>query len=286
LLTAVYLASTDLPRALQDQRVIDRMKRLTRYRGIDEAQLLKLHSALAAIHIDGPATPSRVRRVGVLRVGTTGDYAPFSNEKDNFLTGFDIDLALQLVQHLGVSVKFVRTTWPTLMDDFKQYRFDVAMSGISVTPERAAQASFSFPYHVDGKMPIARCRDAAKFATLAQIDRPTVRVIENPGGTNEKFAREHLKQATITVHTDNRTVFDSILANHADVMFTDGIEVDLQTRRHAQLCRTMSLPLTEAKKAIMLPNQEWASAVNAWLQPQVANGQVRAGLERALVEAR
>jgi hypothetical protein len=68
-------------------------------------------------------------------------------------------------------------------------------------------------------------------------------------------------------------------------MFTDGIEVDLQVRRHPELCRTMLAPLTVANKAIMLPSQEWEMAVNTWLLPQVESGQIRAGLERALVEA-
>jgi cyclohexadienyl dehydratase len=285
LLSAVYLASASLPLALQDHRVLDRLNRMKQYGGIDGTQLSELRSALAAIHIKGPATLSRVKRIGVLRVGTTGDYAPFSNEHDNVLSGFDIELARGLAKYLGVSVKFVRTAWPTLMEDFQQHRFDIAMSGISITPDRVSHASFSLPYHADGKTPIARCKDAAKFATLEQIDRQGVRVIENPGGTNERFAREHLKQATLIVHADNRTVFERLLAHQADVMFTDGIEVDLQVRRHPELCRTMLAPLTVANKAIMLPSQEWEMAVNTWLLPQVESGQIRAGLERALVEA-
>jgi hypothetical protein len=47
----------------------------------------------------------------------------------------------------------------------------------------------------------------------------------------------------------------------------------------------MFAPLTVANKAIMLPSQEWEMAVNTWLLPQVESGQIRAGLERALVEA-
>jgi cyclohexadienyl dehydratase len=286
LLTAVYLASADLPRALQDQRVLDRLKRFNQFPGIDAELLSELHAALAAIRIDGPPTISRVKRVGMLRIGTTGDYAPFSNEHDNVLSGFDIDLAMRLGQHFGVDVKFVRTTWLSLMNDFKQHRFDVAMSGISITPERSALASFSIPYHADGKAPIARCKDVGNFTTLEQIDKSTVRVIENSGGTNERFARDQLKHATILVHADNRTVFDEILAGRADVMFTDSIEVDLQVRRHPQLCRAISLPLTQAKKAVMMPTKGWESEINEWLLPKLASGEIEEQLQQALLDAK
>jgi cyclohexadienyl dehydratase len=185
----------------------------------------------------------------------------------------------------GAHAVFVHTTWPTLMRDLRDRRFDVAFSGITITPERSQAADFSAPYCMDGKTAIVRCADAAKYRTLAQIDQPGVHVIVNPGGTNEHFAREHITHATITVHADNRTIFDEIIAGRADVMITDGIEVRLQTRRHPELCGA-SAPFTHAQKAILLPpNSELTSPVNEWLAPQIAGGQLTKQLEQALQEA-
>jgi cyclohexadienyl dehydratase len=287
LLVAIYLASAELPRVLPNERIRARLQQLTKHRGVSDALVEELRIALLAVRINQAATLARIKRVGVLRVGTTGDYAPFSDDQGSddqggALRGFDIELAQQLAQHLGVAIQFVRTTWPTLMDDFSQHRFDIALSGISVTPERAARADFSTAYHVDGKTPIARCKDAPRLATLEQIDQPKVRVIVNPGGTNERFVRERIKRASIVVHTDNRTVFDEIIAGRADVMLTDGIEVALQVRRHPQLCGTMQTPLTQTSKAIMLPRAGWQDDVNAWLESQLQSGQVRDQLQRAL----
>jgi cyclohexadienyl dehydratase len=109
----------------------------------------------------------------------------------------------------------------------------------------------------------------------------------NPGGTNERFAREHIKRATLVLHPDNRTIFQEIVAGRADVMITDGIEVRLQTRRHPELAATMSEPFSRAGKAILLPlGSELTARVDAWLVPQVNSGHIAERLEQALAGAR
>lgn len=259
---------------------------LARHRGITSTHLGDLARALAALRLSGPPTLASVRAAGVLRVGTTGDYAPFSDDRGGTLAGLDIDLAADFAQSLGVAVLFVRTTWPTLLADLAAQRFDVALSGISITDERRRTAAFSVPYLHDGKTPIARRADADRFATLEAIDRPEVRVIVNPGGTNERFARDHLRRARLIVHPDNRTIFAEIVAGRADVMITDGIEVRLRERLHPELRGTRTEPFTRAGKALLLPaGSDLAAIADAWLHPQIDDGRLAARLDSALAAA-
>jgi cyclohexadienyl dehydratase len=108
--------------------------------------------------------------------------------------------------------------------------------------------------------------------------------VVNPGGTNERFAKANLPHARLAEHPDNRTIFDEIAAGHADVMVTDGAEVDYQARRHAGvLCpAAVADSFDHFDKAYwMTRDPALKAAVDAWLAQVLAAGQY----EKALAEA-
>jgi chorismate mutase-like protein len=135
---------------------------------------------------------------------------------------------------------------------------------ISITPERQRAQLFSQPYASDHKVPVTRCGEQQRFDTRAEINRPEVRLIVNPGGTNEQFARQQFPAATLAVHADNLTVFDEIVAGHADVMVTDSVEAQLQEGAAKGLCRAdTGHSWARARKAIMLaPDPALQHAIN------------------------
>jgi cyclohexadienyl dehydratase len=214
---------------------------------------------------------------GTLEVGTTGDYRPFTylDPASHAYEGIDIDMAQSLATSLGLTLVLVQTSWPTLTQDLLAGKFDLAMGGISISLERQKRGLFSLPYQTDGKTPIARCGEEAKFRELADIDRPGVRVIVNPGGTNERFARQHLSVATIAVHHDNVSIFDEIVAGKADVMITDRSEVLFQHRLRPKLCATHEdQPFDRFEKAYLLPRDVIFKAyVDAWLHQALISGE-------------
>jgi len=247
-----------------------------------------LYGVLAGLLAAAPAQADRLDDIaarGVLRVGSTGDYKPFSYQPTGGeFIGMDVELAGELARALGVRVQLVPTSWPTLMADLGADKFDLALSGVSVTAERQRQALFSVPYLHDGKTPITRCDNVARFQTLAQIDRPEVRLIVNPGGTNERFARAQAPHAQLTVYPDNVTIFGQIVSGAADLMMTDAIETRLQQRLHPQLCAVHpDAPFDMTDKAILLPRDKALKAwVDHWLQQHLDNGDVQKRLNRWL----
>jgi cyclohexadienyl dehydratase len=222
---------------------------------------------------------------GAIRVGTTGDYKPFTflDPATKRFEGIDIEMAEALGKSLGVKVEFVQTSWSKLMGDFADGKFDVAMGGISVNLDRQKKALFSIPYMVDGKAPIARCADKTKFASLADIDKPGVRVIVNPGGTNQRFADANIKQATVTVYPDNVTIFEQIAAGKADVMITDASETLLQQKLHPEvLCAVRpDNPFNFSEKAYLLPRDVVFKAfVDQWLHQSIMSKEFAATFDK------
>jgi cyclohexadienyl dehydratase len=231
----------------------------------------------APLHAQQASRLDDIVKRGTLRVGMTGDYLPFTylDRTTSRFRGFDVDMAEALGKALGVKVEFVQTAWPQLMKDFEADKFDIAMGGITITLDRQKKGPFSSPIMREGKTPIARCADQGKYQTLADIDKPGTRVIINPGGTNERFARANIKSAEIKVYADNVTIFDEISKSEADVMVTDASETRYQQKLHpGVLCAVHpDQPFDFAEKAYWLQRDAaLKDFVDQWLHIALEDG--------------
>lgn len=212
-----------------------------------------------------------IQRSGTLKVGVPGDYAPLAWQgSDGKLQGYDIDMANALGQALALKVEFVLTSWPTLSQDLAADKFDVAMGGVTATPQRAAQFGLTAPIVPNGKIAIANCRVSDKLAGLAQIDRPEVKLVVNPGGTNQSFVDSTIRQAHIICVKNNVDNLQALRDSTADVMITDLIEGDYyHNQEPGVLCMATQTPFagTASSKVYMVQkeNQELLARINAWL---------------------
>ena len=180
---------------------------------------------------------------GAIRIGTTGDYIPMSylNPATNKYEGIDAELSKIIADSLGVRLIYVHTTWPTLHNDLKNDKFDIALCGISRNYARARDMAMSDAYGegIFGKTILCRKADAKKFTSLNDIDKPEVRVMINPGGTNEKFAHANLKKAQIIVYPENAAIPGMISSGRADIMITETVEA----ARYIEIDSNLAAPL-------------------------------------------
>ena len=222
----------------------------------------KLFAALALILLAaGCANRSSdalqiVKARGVIKIGTTGDYKPmsFRDPKTGNYYGFDTALSEELAKSLGVKIEYIPTSWPNLMRDTLERKFDLALCGITITPERQRQALMSDGYLVNGKTVLCRTEDAQLYTSLAAINRKEVRVMENPGGLNEKFARQNLPDATLMIHPVNEEIPGLIAAGKADVMITEIMEAAFYCSQDPRLAAPLlEKPFTHGELGALLP---------------------------------
>jgi cyclohexadienyl dehydratase len=217
---------------------------------------------------------------GILRVGLTEDYRPFSfADASGTVEGIDVDMAMNLAQSLGVKLDIVKTSWSTLKSDLEANSFDIAMGGITITLDRQKAGLFSDPVFSSGKTPITRCGDEPKYGTIAAIDQPGVQVIVNPGGTNERFDRAYLQKATVVQWSNNATIFDALVEGKADLMITDAVETRVQAKLHpGVLCPVHpNAPFDHSELAYWMPRDPiFAAYVNQWLNLLELSGEHQA----------
>jgi len=215
---------------------------------------------------------------GVIRVGTPGDYIPFSFYKGNILSGIDIDILKDFSSSSGLDLHFIPTTWRDLMNDLLEGKFNMAVGGISISKERRKKALFSATYFRTGKAPLTLRERAHFFGSLKDIDKPGVRVIVNPGGTNEIFARKMLKRAEVIVHKNNLTVFNMIMDGSVDLMITDAVEAMVWEQKCPELkAVNPRKPLTCSRFAFLIGpgEKKLKSELDRWLVSYGRNGGIK-----------
>lgn len=226
-------------------------------------------------------TVQRIVGRGRLLVATTGDYRPLSyRERNGDYWGFGIEMAERIARHIGVGVEFVQTSWPTLTADVlaEPQAFDLAIGGITITEARKASMLMSEGYLANGKTILCRAEDAGKYRSLADIDKPEVRVMVNPGGLNQKFANERLTHATIMVYDRNEEIPNQVAEGKADMMITEITEAPWYVQNDPRLAAPLlSQPFTHGEIGVLMRKgqADLLDLVNAVIARMKSDGSLR-----------
>jgi cyclohexadienyl dehydratase len=200
-----------------------------------------------------------------LRIGTSGDYAPFSRwpEGEPEPTGFSADVARAFARAQGRRIEWIRFAWPELTSALEAGRFELALSGITIRPDRSLAGRFSLPLTTTGA--VALVAETARWEGRGELDRPGVRIAVNRGGHLERVARSLFPRATVEAIPDNAAVPRRLADGRADAVVTDDLEAP---HWQATLPRTRAIgPLTRDAKAAWFPigGEALARDFDRWL---------------------
>jgi chorismate mutase-like protein len=146
-----------------------------------------------------------------LRIGTSGDYAPFSTrDATGAVRGFDAELAAELGQALGFEPRWVPFRWPELGERLAAGAFDVAMSGVTWQPTRA----------VVGYM----TRALGHGGPCVLGDAAARRLAVNRGGVLETWARRRFPDRELVTVDDNTSLPSLLSSAQVGAIVTDSFE--------------------------------------------------------------
>jgi polar amino acid transport system substrate-binding protein len=92
---------------------------------------------------------AQIEDEGVLTVSTDPAYPPQSvlNQQTNEYEGFDIDVAKEIADRLGVEIAWEAPSWEAITGGNWAGRWDVSVGSMTITPERAEVLHFTPPYY-------------------------------------------------------------------------------------------------------------------------------------------
>ena len=124
--------------------------------------------ALLALFALAPA--ARAEELPVLKWGGDSEgNVPYmfmdpNNEKDTI--GFEIDIVNALAQRMGMKPQFVHNSWDNLIPGLNLGLYDIALSGLEITPEHLEEVDFTLPYYKTFLQLVVQRGNPAKITSL------------------------------------------------------------------------------------------------------------------------
>jgi polar amino acid transport system substrate-binding protein len=113
-----------------------------------------LFIALAIIILAGLPLASCNAKTTKISVVTDATYPPFEsvNDQTKAIEGFDIDVMNAIAKEANLEIEYVNVAWDPLLAGMSQGTYQMAISCITITPERAESMLFSNPYYTAGQI--------------------------------------------------------------------------------------------------------------------------------------
>ena len=122
--------------------------------------------------------------------GFDAAYPPFTFiDKNGTPAGFDIDCVNWIAKEMGFKVKHQPTDWAAIVPSLKAKKIDLIASGMSITPERQAQANFCDPYWQVIQLLVVR-KDSE--LTVEEALKPNRKIALLRGSAESKWMTDNL----------------------------------------------------------------------------------------------
>lgn len=162
----------------------------------------------------------KVKQRGSLVVGLEGTYPPFSFQgEDGKLTGFEVEFAQSLAQHLGVQAKLSPTKWDGMLASLDSGRIDVVINQVTISDERKKKYDFSTPYTISGIQTLTKKGSEGGITKPEDLSGKKVGV--GLGSNYEQWLRENVKGVDIRTYDDDPTKYQDLRFGRVDAILVD-----------------------------------------------------------------
>ncbi len=233
---------------------------------------VSVHQAIAGNVID------RILKKGVLTMGTTGHYPPFTvKDKSGKHMGFDIDVATMMAEAMGVKLEIKEIPITDIFKSIDNGSIDMAMSGITITPARNLRVAFIGPYFVTGQSILGHKGLVDHVKGPEDINKPSFRLAVANGTTGAQVAKILAPKADIMYVKNMDAAFKAVINNKADAMFADEPYCVVTAFRNKDKKLAVSEPFTFEPLGVAMPQTDllWLNWVDNFLMNLNATGKLK-----------
>ena len=159
--------------------------------GVSQVQVLA-----ADIDLAKKSTLETILKRGELRVGFESGYMPFEmTDKKGDFVGFDIDMAKEMAKAMGVKFVPLNTAWDGIIPALTTNKFDIIMSGMTITQERNLKINFAEPYIIVGQTILLAKKHEGTVKSYKDLNDPKYIVTSKLGTTGEQAVKRLMPRA-------------------------------------------------------------------------------------------
>ena len=216
---------------------------------------------------------AQIKERGSIIVAMEGTWAPWTyHDEDDNLVGYDVEVAQNIAEKLGVEVEFVEGAWDGLLAGLDAGRYDIMVNGVGVTEERAEKYNFSTPYAYNKTAVIVR-GDYDEISSMEDLKgKKTANTI-----SSTYAAQAEAYGATVTGVDDLNQTIELLLSKridatlNAEVVFNDykkeHPEADVKIATYSDEVEEIAIPIRKGDDTVTL-----LDAVNDALDEMAKDG--------------
>ena len=224
---------------------------------------------------------AQIKEKGTITVAMEGTWAPWTyHDADDNLVGYDVEVAQNIAEKLGVEVNFVEGEWDGLLAGLDAGRYDIMVNGVDITPERAEKYDFSTPYAFNRTAVITKADDDS-INTLEDLKgKKTANTISS---TYAELAEQY--GATVTGVDDLNQTFELLLSGRIDATLNAEMTFYDYTKEHPDANVKIAV-LTDDANQIAIPMRKGdetatlRTAIDAAIDELRADGTLKALSEK------
>ena len=129
---------------------------------------------------DGDDTTTTTKKI---TVATSPDFPPFENLVDGKVVGIEVEILELICKELGYEIEFAQIAFENVIPGVQSGKYDLGVSGISVTPDRAENVLFTDPYCLAAQCIVVK----ADSTITSKADLTGKKISVQAGTTAEEF---------------------------------------------------------------------------------------------------